>query len=38
MLSLGNGVYHGVRYKLSSLCSCVHQLAMVFGYAPHVYT
>lgn len=36
MLSLGIGVSHGVRYKLSSLCSCVHQLAMVFGYMSYI--
>jgi len=36
MLSLGNGVYHGARHKLSSLCLCVHQLAIVFGYMSYI--
>jgi len=36
MLSLGNGVYHGVRHKLSSLCLCVHQLAIISGYMSYI--
>jgi len=36
MLSLGNSVYHGVRHKLSSLCLCVDQLAIVFGYMSYI--